>query len=100
VPLYLVTCVCDEGVWDSSFRLIEAESRLAIARDIHRDPRPWRDWLEWSRVWRRGEPEEQVCPLPEELLRRIDASRVDGDSEWAFRIHEVKSGARLVPEPA
>ena len=94
MPLFLVTCVCDEGVWETSFKVFEAESRLDIAREIHRDPRPWIRWLERSKVWRPSR-EEEDCPPPEVLLRRIDASTMDGSSTWAFRIHEIKTIERI-----
>ncbi len=89
-----MTCVCDEGVWESSFKVFEAECRLDIAREIYRNPEPWKHWLEVSKVWRPSY-EEQDCPPPEVLLRRIDASTIDGDSAWAFRIHEIKTVTRL-----
>lgn len=40
MPLFLVTCVRDEGIWPSSFKVFEAESRLDIAHHIHRNPEP------------------------------------------------------------
>ena len=97
MPLYLVTCVCDEGVWETSFKVIEAESRSDIARAISLAPEPWRRWLELSKVWRPS-PEEPNCPPPEELLRRIDRSSIDADSTWAFRVHQIQSVERL-PAP-
>lgn len=96
MPLYLVTCVCDEGMWESLFRVFEADCRLDIARAIHRDPTSWKHWLQLSRVWRPSY-EEQVCPPPEVLLARIDASTIDGDSTSAFRIHEIRTIERAPP---
>jgi hypothetical protein len=90
MPLYLVSCVCDEGVWGTSFKVIEAESRLSIAEAITRSPELWKRWLALSKVWWPS-PDEEACPPPEELLRRIDRSMIDGDSTWALRIHEIKS---------
>ena len=34
MSLFLVTCVCDEGVDESSFRVVEAPSRLALAEHM------------------------------------------------------------------
>lgn len=96
MPLFLATCVCDEGVRENLFRVFEAEDRLDIARAIHRDPTSWMRWLDWSRVWRPSR-DEPNCPPPDELLRRIDASTIDGDSWWAYRIHEIKTVERLTP---
>jgi hypothetical protein len=96
MPLYLVTCVCDEGVWETSFKVIDAESRSDIARAISRSPDAWMRWLHLSKVWRPS-PEEPECPPPEELLRRIDSSTIDGDSTWAFRIHEVTQVEHIPP---
>jgi hypothetical protein len=70
--------------------VFEAESRLSVVREIHRNPEPWMRWLDVSRVWRRS-CDEPNCPPPEVLLWRIDASAIDGDSSWAFRIHEIKA---------
>ena len=47
MPLFLVTNVCDEGLHENSFRVIEAPSRLAVAEYILRGPGPcWSRWLE------------------------------------------------------
>ena len=97
MPLYLVTCLCDEGIRETLFRVFEADSRLDIARAIHRDPSAWEWWLKLSRVWVPSYYEERECPPPEVLLARIDASTIDGDSAWAFRIHEIRTIEKLPP---
>ncbi len=96
MPLFLLTNVCDEGVEPSYFRVMEADSRLDICRHIHRNSWPWRWWLERSKVWRPSR-DEQECPPAEVLLKRIDDSRIDGDSSWAFRIHEIPAVERIPP---
>ena len=96
MPLYLLTCVCDEGVWDTTFKVVEAESRLDIARAISHSPWAWMTWLERSKVWRPSR-DEQNCPPPDVLLKRIDASHIDGSSSWAFRIHEIPAVEHIPP---
>jgi hypothetical protein len=86
VPLYLVTNVCDEGVYETSFRVIEAPSRLAVAEYILRDLPSWVGWLRRSCILDGIER----CSA-EQLLTRIDTTRVDGDSEFQFAIHEIKA---------
>ena len=34
MALFLITCVCDEGVYEHSFRVVEAPSRLTVAEGI------------------------------------------------------------------
>jgi hypothetical protein len=34
MPLFLITSVCDEGVSATSFKVVEAKSRLSIARHM------------------------------------------------------------------
>jgi hypothetical protein len=86
MPLFLITCVCDEGVYESSFRVVEAPSRLAIAENMVRDPYRWKVFLERSHFW------EQVRDRwwsPEEFLKKLSGSHVDGDSQFQLAIHEV-----------
>jgi hypothetical protein len=86
VPFFLVTNVCDEGVHDTSFRVIEAPSRLAVAEHILRDLSSWAWWLRRSCILDGIEK----CSAAQ-LLARIDETRVDGDSEFQFAIQEVKT---------
>jgi hypothetical protein len=86
MPLFLVTCVCDEGVYETSFRVVEAPSRLAVAESMVNDPYRWDDFLDRSRFW------EQVRDRwwsAEEFLQRLAGSHVDGDSRYQLAIHEV-----------
>ena len=45
MPLFLITSVCDEGVSESGFKLVEADSRIAIAQDILKRPHDWEPFL-------------------------------------------------------
>jgi hypothetical protein len=87
VALFLIACVCDEGVYENSFRVVEAPSRLAVVEGILRRPYDWGDYLRRSHLW------EEVRDgrwSPDELLTRIDASSVDGDSRYRLSLYEIK----------
>jgi hypothetical protein len=43
--LYLITSLFDEGIYESSFRVVEAESELEIAQHILAHPSPWQWFL-------------------------------------------------------
>ncbi|HIE00094.1 MAG TPA: hypothetical protein EYP59_07355 [Thiotrichaceae bacterium] len=51
MTLFLITSVCDEGVYENDFKVIEAESRAEIAQNRLDDPYAWEDILRSSRVW-------------------------------------------------
>jgi hypothetical protein len=96
VPLFLVTCVCDEGVWESSFRVLEAPSRPAVAESILRHPYQWRDFLERSHFW---EDVRDRSWSADEFLKRLGGSHVDGDSQYQLAIHEIaKVGSAGEPD--
>jgi hypothetical protein len=86
MALFLVTCVCDEGVSARSFRVVEAPSRLAVAACILRRPDAWADFLRRAYLW--DEVRDRQWS-PEQLLARIDASSVDGDSRYQMAVLEV-----------
>lgn len=103
MPLFLITSVCDEGVSATSFKVVEAESRLSIARHILNRPHDWEPFLRRTKLWwdltyypyKYGEPRGWT---PADLLARIDATHVDGDSDYQFRIHEITAIKRLPGE--
>jgi hypothetical protein len=86
MPLFLVTYVCDEGVYYSSFRVVEASSRLAIAEDMIIRPSYWKNYLRhgYNQKGNMQDLEEYILHNPnlevEELLEEIDNTYVDGDS--------------------
>jgi hypothetical protein len=102
MPLFLITSVCDEGVYESSFKLVEADSRIAVAQYILKHPWNWESFLRRTKLWydltyyeyKYGEPRGWS---PEQLLEKIDSTYVDGDSDYQFRIHEVKGIEQIKP---
>lgn len=95
MPLFLITCVCDEGVSSTSFRVVEAESRLAVAECMVLDCGPWWEFLSRSRLIR---PVHDRQWTAERLLREIDSCNLDGDSCYQLRIHEIKQIEPCHPE--
>lgn len=93
--LFLVTCVYDEGVYESSFRVVEAASRLAVAQAIVESPDIWSRFLHDAQLYDpivRGSRPYYADPSPvtaEEALRLIDRSCVDGDRRARMSIHPV-----------
>jgi hypothetical protein len=100
MALFLVTSVCDEGVSATRFRVVEAESRLAVAKDMLADPVKWEWALRPTELWwdltyypyKYGQPRGWT---PADLLARIDRTWVDGDSRYQVRIHEIETVADL-----
>jgi hypothetical protein len=86
MPLFLVTCVCDEGVYANSFRVVEAPSRLAVAECMRQHPYRWDDFLRRSAVWEEVRDGQWSA---EKLLKRIDSTWVDGDSRYKMSVYEI-----------
>lgn len=99
MPLFLITSVCDEGLSDTSFRVVEAGSRLAVAQDILQNAAKWENMLWNTRFWREyrsvSRYEEPRRWSAADLLVQIDRSHVDGDSENQFRIQEIVNIERI-----
>ncbi len=103
MPLFLITSVCDEGVYESSFKVVEADSRIAIAENILQHPWDWKPFLERTKLWydltyyeyKYGQPRGWS---PAELLEKIDSTHVDGSSDFQFRIYEKKA-IEKIPGP-
>lgn len=95
MPLFLVTSVCDKGVYANSFRVVEAESNIAIAEDILKAPYHWKSLLNNTELWwdlmryedKYGEPLDWTA---EELLDKIDETHRDGDSRNQLRIVTIQ----------
>jgi hypothetical protein len=88
MSLFLVTCVYDEGVYESNFRVVEAPSRPAVAEYMLREPYRWYDFLNRSYLWDGVENRRWSA---EELLQQIDNSYVDGDSRAKLSLFEIKT---------
>lgn len=103
MPLFLITSVCDEGVDERSFKVVEAESREDVARTILENPWAWDNFLRSTTLWWDLTYYEYKYNQPlgwtaKELLERIDRTYVDGDSYYQFRIHEIKSIDKIIPQ--
>jgi hypothetical protein len=94
MPLFLVTSLIDEGMYGSSFQVIEANSKLEIT--AHMISNSWK----WERFLRNSYPDglnygtlldcvRRSDITPERLLELIDMTRVDGDSYAQLAIHEI-----------
>ncbi len=96
MPLFLITCLCDEGMSPSSFRVVRATSKLAVAKNMLDNPERWRDFLALTYDAEEGLTQLleliQQNPIlsPEVLLGKIDQTCMDGDSLFQLRIHEIK----------
>lgn len=97
--LFLITSVYDEGVYDSDFHVVQAESRIAIAQHMLDHPNQWQNYLTRARPRNWQDPSFQVGSLwdctqasemnAERFLELIDMTDVDGDSDSQLRIFEV-----------
>ena len=93
--LFLVSCVFGDGVCETSFRVVEAASRLAVVQAIVESPDIWNTFLHDARLYDpivRGGMPYYADPKPvtaEEAMRLIDHSSVDGDSRARMSIHRI-----------
>lgn len=105
MPLFLITSVCDEGVEQSNFKVVEAESKEAVAQDMLDNPYRWENFLRSSNLWwdltyyeyKYGEP---IGWSAKDLLERINSTYVDGDSYYQVRIHEIKTVDQIAVKSA
>jgi hypothetical protein len=85
MPLFLITSLYDEGISPNCFRVVEAESKLAIAQHMLQHPQQWEYFL-----YRSFHEEAWDAELtPEQLLERISHTHVDGDSTAQLKISEI-----------
>jgi hypothetical protein len=99
MPLFLVTSLFDEGMYESDFQVVEAESELVIAQHMLDHPAQWENYLSraYPRNWR--DLSYSVGTLwdcvqnpemtAERFLELIEMTSVDGDSGSQLRIFEV-----------
>jgi len=100
MALYLVTSLFDEGMYESDFQVVEAQSKLEIAQHMLSYPHQWENYLSraYPRNWR--DHTFNVGSLwdcvhsdqmtPDRLLELIDMTSVDGDSTSQLRIFEIQ----------
>lgn len=103
MPLFLITSVCDEGVDDRSFRVVEAESPLDVAQAMLDNPYAWESLLRNTELWWNLTRYEYTYNEPlgwsaEEMLDKIDSTWIDGDSRNQIRIHEIEEIERVPPQ--
>ncbi|MCI0407661.1 MAG: hypothetical protein L0191_03690, partial [Acidobacteria bacterium] len=89
-----------EGVSATSFKVVEAESRVAIAQHILNHLHEWERFLRPTSLWwdLSYYPYKYSRPrgwTAEDLLARLDATHVDGDSSYQLRVHEIPEVERL-----
>ncbi len=99
MPPFLITCLDDEGMYPSSFVVVEAPSPLAIAQHMLAAPARWEAFL-----WRAYEhqaphtvpPARTLWELvstqavtPEALLELLGQTRIDGDSTVQVHLWEL-----------
>ena len=85
MPLFLVTALYDEGISPNLYRLVEAESKLAVAQHMLEHPEQWGYFL--FRAFHRELDDIELTP--ETLLERIERTHVDGDSSAQLRISDI-----------
>ena len=100
MALFLITSLFDEGMDESDFQVIEAESKSAIAQHMIDHPQQWehylnraypRDWQDHTfNVGSLWECVHNPEITSERLLELVDMTGVDGDSASQLRIFEVK----------
>lgn len=100
IELYLVTSLYDEGMSESSFRVVRAESELAIAAHMLACPHQWQHFLENARPRDWQHPDRNLGTLwdcvqqpsmtAERLLELIGMTSVDGDSAAQLTIFPVR----------
>lgn len=98
--LFLVTCLTDEGIYESSFIVVEAASELEVVEHILSDTQKWEWFLSraFPQDWRDRRKftgslldyiRKKPTMSPQELLDLIKITFVDGSSDWQMRIHPI-----------
>jgi len=100
MPLFLVTSLIDEGMYENDCQLVEAASMLAVAQHMLEHPHQWENYLrsaypkDWQdRTFSVGslwDCVNQPDITAERFLQLINLTSVDGDSASQLRIFEVK----------
>ncbi|GAA6622594.1 hypothetical protein [Scytonema sp. NUACC26] len=100
MPLFLVTSLIDEGMYENNFRVVEAQSKLEIAQHMLDHPQQWENYfcIAYPRNWRDRtfnvgtliDCARNPDMTAERFLELIDMTEVDGDSELQLRIFEIE----------
>ncbi|MFM2431915.1 MAG: hypothetical protein RLZZ511_3128 [Cyanobacteriota bacterium] len=100
MALFLITSLIDEGIYDSNFVVVEADSELAVATQILNHPDKWERFLRYAfpREWNNQSVDygsllgctRDENMTPERFLELISLTHVDGDSERQLAIHPIK----------
>lgn len=85
MPLFLITSLFDEGISPSCFRVVEADSELAVAQHMLKHPQQWGFFL--RRAFH--ESLERQVFTPQQFLDRVAQTYVDGDSDAQLRISKI-----------
>ena len=92
---FLVACVYADGVNVENFRIVQAPSRLAVAAHIVEHSDLWNTFLHDAQLYEpivRGNMPYYVDArrvTPEEALRLIDCSSVDGENRARMSIQQI-----------
>ncbi len=85
MALFLVTSLYDEGISPNSFRVVEADSKLAVAQHMLEQPHCWGSFL--ARSFHETLADQTFTP--QQWLDYLEHTYVDGDSDAQLRIHEI-----------
>lgn len=87
MALFLITSLIDEGMYDNDYRVVEADSREAVAQHMLDHPHQWQSYLRSATLWAYAEQPDMTA---ERFLKLIDSTQVDGDSAAQLRIFAVQ----------
>ena len=92
-PLFLLTVSIDEGVMH--WMAFRASGELEVARYLIKNPWQYRRLFDELRIDR----EEVERLTPDDLLKAIRSSRVDGSSCYGIQLHRVEEKDIAVVDP-
>ena len=85
MALFLVTSLYDEGLSPNCFRVVEADSKLAVAQHMLEQPQQWGYFLE--RAFHQTLVDQTFTP--QQWLDHLERTYVDGDSAAQLRLYEI-----------
>jgi hypothetical protein len=97
--LFLITSLSTEGMYESDFQVVEADSRLAIAQHMLENPHLWENYLSRARPkdWRNPAFDvgtlwdcvHQPSMTAQRFLELIEMTSTSGEENFQLRIVEV-----------